>query len=323
MAWTSSDLLDDIRRSGMFPSQASTGTADADLLLQADKELQTRLYPLLMTAREEHYVRSSDYETADGQTRFRLSKRSFGQRVRDVLWLAAGDVDNAPVISLPRIAPEELWRFSSNNQRGEPLGFFMEGAHVVPVPSPQQGNGLVRVKWFARPGRLAAANTTTARSITDIETSPGLGSDYWRVTLSGAHVFTAAVDFIKGSTPFEHVATDVDVVPVAGTTFDVLKADLPDDFDADNNVGDWVCSPDTSPVMQLPVELHGVLAQRVVVRLLLSLGYDDEARLAEKDAQMMEREALQVLVPRIEGEPRKVVGGPMWRRRSGVSSWRP
>ena len=43
MAWLSTDLLADVRRSGMLPDSAPSGVSDSDLFAHADKELQARL----------------------------------------------------------------------------------------------------------------------------------------------------------------------------------------------------------------------------------------------------------------------------------------
>ncbi len=80
-------------------------------------------------------------------------------------------------------------------------------------------------------------------------------------------------------------------------------------------IGDYVCAPDTSPFIQLPVELHPALTELTVARVLRALGKQSEAADHANEAQRLVSVGIQALTPRVDSADRKIVGGPHFRRR--------
>lgn len=317
MAWTADDLLADVRRSGVIPTAVASALADTDILLQADKETQARLYPFLIGLREDWYTHETDYPAVAGQQRYRLPRRNLAGRVRDVLWFPQGTTGSAPYQSLPRIDPDKAWQWSNAGASGVPAAWYLDGAHVVLVPAPASTAAVLRVRWYTRPGRLTLA--TNARQITAVTPSGGLYQIQYAAFIDWDST-SQTPDIIKGSQPFEYLGLDLAVSSGGSSTqctfsqSAILAGTAPE-------VGDWVSLPDTSPVVQLPVEAHGLLVQRTVARMLRQQGFFSEARDADADANGMEADLLRLFASRVEGEPRRLVGGAFFRRRSPQRWW--
>lgn len=311
MAYTTTTLLADVRRAAMLPDTSNTGTADADLLAAGDKEMQGRLVPLVMKAREEYFVRSLDYTITANQAAYRVPPRAIGGKLRD-----AFVVQSSSLQALARLEPERLPEFST--VASVPWAFYMEGNSLVLVPTPASTANTLRVKYFVRPNRLIA--TTAARQITSV-TAATPSALYTRIGLAssvpGGWTSSLTYDVVKATPGFEHAA--IDLIPtggLSGSNFDTLTSALPSGFGS-SNVGDWVCLAEESPIPQLPAELHQLLGQRIACRVLQALGDLEALKSAERDAERMEGEALSLIQPRTDGTPRKLVPNLLSRRRGG------
>lgn len=296
MAWTAVDLLADVRRSGMIPTAAPTGTTDADLLLQADKEMQTSMVDFVMGVQEEFFLRWIDIPIVPNQPMYRLPRKAMFNRLRSVNIVVGGAINR-----LPRVTVERLPDYSFQ-PIGQPQAFRLEASSVVLVPSPSLAATL-RVYYFARPGRLVSpVSATQIISITP-EITPGVT----RLTVGSTGTITQPVDLIAATPSFEHIAVDVPA-SFGATTVDIASSALSGAV-GQLSVGDWVCSQDTSPVPQIPVEMHGILAQRTVARTLLSLDMKAEAAAAYQDVERMEKACLATISTRADGSPQKMSRG--------------
>lgn len=308
LPWSANSLIADVRRSGMIPDSTAAGYADSDILLQADKEMETRMVPLVLKVRQEYYVRYVDVSTVSGQASYRIPKRAAAQRVREVAMYRLNQFYN-----LARMEPEQVIRNQPVNQLGVPYGFKMQSNSVVLVPTPGSGSGTLRIFYYLRPGRLVLESA--AQQITAVEVdAPVAGQTRFTMT-STTGLTTGPLDFITNASGAECVAIDVPVVSSTGTKI-VVASSYFDPAPSSSMVGDWITVADTSPLMQLPAELQGVFAQRVLCRMLQSGGDLQGLRAAEDNAKKMEDEALTLIQTRTDGNPSKMIGGPTFRYRS-------
>lgn len=299
MAYTADDLVTDVRRSGMFPDSSAGATASSDILAHADKEMRGRLVPLVCSVREEWYVKTVDTALTADQAEYRLPEAAIGGGLRQVQLVFAGSVFN-----VPRVEPSMSAQYAATGN-GIPSFYYLRGAALVFLPAPSSAGITMRLHYRMRPGSLQL--TSTCKAIATASLSAGV----WSLT-SSSDLSTAA-DIVAANAPFETLSNGT-VTRTGSGTYTVPATGLPGYGVA---VGDWLCPADTSPVVQLPVELHGVLAQRVVARMLLAQGSQAEAAQVAKDCDEMEREALRLLAPRTEGEVRKLQGSLFWRNRKG------
>ena len=315
MAWLASDLVATVKLRAMLPTSSSApGTADADVLAHANDELQSFMVPMLLSINEEYFTATTDVPLVAGQDVYRLPDRSAASKLREV-WAVGGNI----LINLPRIEPEALNQWV-NNATGVPAAFIMEAGGIRLVPKPSASGYSLRMRYFARPALMTVDTAQYARILTASYLSPS------STTLTLAHSTTAGqgmltpslgdgylYDLIAGRPPFEHLGFQGWCTAV-GPNFrfswpDTISPSLQGATGANGaQIGDFITALDVSPIVQLPQELHSLLAQRVTARILHQLGRFDAASAATTEAERMAKVALNMLTPRVDGAARVVMG---------------
>lgn len=294
-------LLAAIKRQGMLPD--TTGTlGSTDFLAIATEQIQSYMMELLLSVREEYNVTSSDVAVVSGTDTYPIPARAIGGKLSDVKFASTGSTIYSP---LTRVDPHARDTFRQNGDSS--WGYMFEGNNLVLLPSPTSA-GTLRLTYFLRPSALVLpAATATISSInagrTVITTS---------ATIPTTFLTSSTFDVVDNSPGFTTLVTDNAASgTVSGTTI-TLGTALPTTVSA----GDYVCLAGESPVPQIPVELHSLLAQRVVVKCLEALG-DKNVSIAKAMCDESRRMAVTLLSPRAENSPRVIVqrSGPGFRRR--------
>lgn len=287
-SYTTTQLISKIKTGGMIPTSQSTFT-DARFLELINREIQTVIVPSIKEVREEYFVSFVDITIIAGQKKYDVPSRAIGSSLRDVLIVnSAGE----ELRSLPLLDPDQLTS-PFNNFIGETReGFHLESNKVVLTEDPNTGEKL-RLKFYQRPNQLV--ETTSCSQITSIDNATD-------VTISGTTSLTTGniVDVIKDQPHFSSLAID-QTITVAGSTITFTAVPT------DTAVGDWICLAGESPVPQLPLEYHDVLAQSVIVKVLEALGDFPGMQAAEAKLQQIQDNALSLITPRVDGEPKKIV----------------
>lgn len=320
MAWTTTELLADVRRSGMLPDSAPSGVSDTDILAHANKELQARLLPLVLAVREEFYVQPYSTQLVGNQQGYRIPSRSIGNKLRDVLLqLSDGSLQN-----LARIAPEAYPEMMTTAPAVYPWAFFLESDSALLVPTPSTtGAATLVLKYLLRPSWLVPVSATATPTVTTVQANtPSSGLTRVNHSATGTDLGTSTrLDIVMARPGFRTLA--VSALPTAsGAGYVVFSSsDLPTDFSTANNAGDYLSAAETTPVVQLPPELHNLLYQRTLCRVLQSVGDLEALQAAEANAASMEKDAVGLIANRVEGEAKKVVGRLMSRPRARVGRW--
>lgn len=286
----------------MIPS-TDEALDDEDFLAFADEELQTTIVQLLLSVREEFLVAKEPHDVSitASTSDYALPTRAIGGKLRQVLISTNGD-DFAP---LGRVDPENDWTVGSGTHA---VGYRFNGNYVTLVPTPASTSGTLRLSYFMRPSRLVG--TSAVGLISAINTSTGV------VTCNIPSTFTTSerFDLVKGKSGFECLAIDLTASAVGGASITFSAADLPSGL----AVGDYVCLAGESPIPQVPVELHPLLSQRVVCRVLEALG-DPKLAVAEATSARLMNTARSLLSPRDQGARRVIVNpyGPGMGSRYG------
>lgn len=293
-AFTSTDLLASLKRRGLIPSSTQT-FATADFFKIVDEEVQGYIVPLLMDTREEYLVVTHDISVTAGTTEYYIPERAVAARLRDIT-MADGNGNYRPLV---RLEPEGIDTMSSTSGVG---AFYLQGNKIILVGTATTGT--MRVTYYQRPNRVVA--TSAVGEITAIS-----GNDVTISALPSTFTTTVTYDFVKGKPGFDTLGKDLSA-SVAGLTM-TMSSTPPTGL----VVGDFLCLSQETPIAQIPVELHPLLAQRVTATVLHALG-DAKAEAAYKVAGDMEKRALKLLTPRTDGANRFVVNryGAGWNRRN-------
>lgn len=283
-AYTTSDLVEAVKAIASIPSSQNL-FATADFLRFANRAMHKKLIPLVLSTREEYWVKTYDLAITANQAEYAIPQRAIGSKLRDVVL-----VEGTSETSLPRLEPENIYSTESGR-----LGFYLEGTNVVLNPTPDATQDTLRLKHFRRPNKLVA--TTACGLIESINTSLN------QVTITSTPTTFAnglLVDFVVGNQGSDWRAIDQAITGVSGTT--ITFASLPSGLAA----GDYVCIAGESCVPQLPFELLPILEDEVARMCRQAQGKKDDA--ADKELEEDKREALKMLTPRVDGEPKKIVG---------------
>lgn len=293
MAYTTTELLASVKRRANIPS-ASGVFGDAELLTMANEELRTYIVPLVLKHREDYWL-ASDIQTLTSSTSYPIPPRAVGGKLAELSVLDATGVHEH---NLPRVSASDLQEASS--------GFYMDGMGVrlfLPNGQPPTILGTtLRMRYYVRPGVLIA--TTSAAMVSSISGWPAitLSGGYATLTTPGTY------DCVGLASPFAMKTTFTG--SITGATLTATTGDA-----ARFAVGDWICNTDTSPVVQAPVEFHDLLAQKVAIKVLESKGMTEKLGSAREELGRMETDASNLITPRVDGEPKRVVArGGLFRR---------
>jgi hypothetical protein len=287
--YTTTDFLASVRLRGSIPTTTNTNNVNntSNLLSLATEELHIKLLPLIMAAREEFYVRSKDHTIVAGTASYAIPSRGTGMVLRDVQL-----IQGTSVRSLPMVDPEQV----ATTSNGEVRGYYLEHNNVVLYQTPASAVGTLRLKYFLRPGRLVA--TSSCAQISAIDT---VTSTVTIASLPSGWTTGTVVDFVRATAPYDNPAIDQTITGTSSTS--ITFASLPTGL----AVGDWVALAEYSPIPQIPHEFQPVLAQMTVHKVLEAQGDREGAAQAWKDLQTIQQYALQMITPRNQGEPKKVV----------------
>lgn len=291
MAWTWTELLDDIKVRGMIPTSQSTYTA-ARLLSIANAALRSKLLPLILSARENYY--SYDIDTAVNATGvYDIHTRAIGGKIDNVAL-----IDGTGRLDLPLLSEEELTDYGTS-PTPDP-GFYVKRSQIVVVPASAGGYPYLRQTIFLRPPTIvaqsSAAQITAINTVTKVVTFTDVPSAW-----TTANLF----DMVQAIPHFDTLG--IDLVATAVVTGALGTVTFSAAISSRLAVGDWVSLAGETPVIQVPVELNPLLAQEAANECLKN-GADPEAyKIGLEEVKILRQAAIPLLTPRVERAGKKLV----------------
>lgn len=281
MAYTTSNLLDNIDRRAFSPTNQNTFT-QADRLALITEEMETNVFPSIFKLYEEYYVNSTTQSLTVDQESYQVPARAHNGQLRELkLVNASGNYRD-----LPRIDIENIWH---NATSGTPEYFYLRANRIHLHPKPNSASESLLVQHYVVPG--TAVLPSASAIITAIDSSTGVVSFS---SIPSTFLTGVTFDFIRGTGEHEHVGIDYTATLVSGT--DVTFASLPDGL----AVGDYLALQGESSLIQCPTMFRNVLAQYVAARILMDSGQSGADKAYAK-AEKMSAEAMQALQPRVTG----------------------
>lgn len=282
MIYTSDLLLESIKTRAMIPSSQNT-FQDSDLLNLANEEMETFIVGTLMRVQEEYLVVTDNLPIVANQTRYRIPYRAIGQKIRDVT-LTTG-LSTVPV---PRTIRENK---GDDNQ----YGFYMENNYIVFLSAPVADT--VNISFFLRTGKIV--DSTKWQQATAVDQTLNVLT---MTTILPSFTVGAVVDIINSKSGNETILRDAVI-----TAVDTLNLTITLDQSCTLvNTGDYICMAGESAVPQCPEEMHPLLAQRVICRVLESLNDLNGLASASQKLKEMEVNILALIDSRVVGKPLKI-----------------
>lgn len=307
---TSSRLINSIKRRGMIPSDQRTFD-DADFLDMLNEEIQYFGVPHLMRTHEEYLVYSVDVSLVSGQSSYAIPERALGNKLREVSYVTnvsgiTGSNTGEQIYELSRIKIDDLPDYNNYASSTYTNAFYIKNDKIVLLGEIPQDNSVLRMYFYLRPNTLVDEDRVGV-----IESIDTVGGVITVTTFPDNFSSIPQMDFVKSKTPNTILSYDAQPTAVNSVTR-TITFDA-DDLPSDLAVGDYLCNAQETPVPQLPVELHAVLAQRVTVAALEALGDQEGLVTAQRRLEMMEKSTNDLIDNRVEGALEKITNrhGPL------------
>lgn len=284
-----SALIENIKRRCSVPTSQLTYT-DEDFAVLANDEMQGEVVPLIMSAREEYFVKYVDVAIpADGVIPF--PENTVGGKVRSVCYLQQAN----PLVlnNIPRIDLDVVAGVGTQPMRS---GFYIQGNDIVLYPNVSfSGTGQIRIYYYKRTLVLAAPEQYG--QIVSIDT--GTNTLQLSSLPAGWSVGTK-LNAVSSTPGFDVTSSEMTVVTLSSPSVVVDSID-------GLSVGDYVSEQGYSAVPQIPLEAHAFLAQITAAKCLEGLG--DAAGMAEalKKAGASKTSLMIMISQRVDGSPKKIV----------------
>lgn len=318
MFYKTEDIVAAAKRSEFFPTGQSTFADPDDLVAFANEEMQIKLVPLMLSAREDYFLAPPKYvPLKNSLDHYAIPERAIGNDFKDIFWVPKAflpgtttvDQTNSVVRTpLPKQQVHDARSYIGAN--GMPSGFYMRGdeAVLVPVPSGLSGTEALAFYYFMRPNRLTP--TSNCAKITAISTASGVTTCTVDTDLTSAGTATlqlasgALVDIISATSPFRPRAIDVTIQTISSTQFTFTATDIQDESGTTTPVvGDYICTAQTTNIPFFPQELHPILSEMICFRALKALGLLPKMQACAQNIKDMLQGTLHMISNRVESEP--------------------
>lgn len=273
-----SRLVEMIVLKGALPDGRFT---DEEILSMTYDCLLSELVPLIISLREEFYVKSEPAAMAE---RLRMPRRALGNVLRHVFL-----VRNGRRIPIYRLGPEEITTLDP----AQPHAFYIEGNDIVLHPTPPSGlSDTVERSFFFRPSLLVPESQ--CGKVTNVNYSTGA------ISLGVPSGWTTGpYDIITQDSGHECLTYDSQATVVPGQmTFAPAAV-------ARVRNGDYIAKPGTTPWAQIPDEAFSLLAQLAVIDCLEEMGSLNEKASAEAKVNKLKAALVAVLSQRVQGAPQR------------------
>lgn len=295
MAPLSTDkILESVKRRAMLPDSDAT-FSDENLLEMVNEELRYFAVPHILRAYQEYLVYFEDFDVDSDTYEYEIPYRAVGNKIRSVFLY-----DNSQQFrELSRISIDDLAGYKTSFGSSGYDVFYVENNKIV-FPSEYTSNSTkLRIYFYLEPNNLVSEDRVP--QITDINTTTGvLTLDFFPDHFANL----PDMDFIAYKNPNKII--DYDIVPSAVNTNAKTITFSPADLPAGLKINDFIASAGETKVLQLPKEFQNIIAQRVAVQALESLGDEQNKVSAERRLKEMEESLLQLISNRTEGEPEKI-----------------
>lgn len=296
-AFTSDKLITSVKRRAMIPSSQSTFTTD-DFLDFANEEIDNELIPEILRLHEDYLLTREDVTLVANQSRYVIPSGAIGNKVRDVAFLDT----NGNIYEMTRIHAGDLSHYASTSGHDKLYSFMVEGSDIVLVPEIDGTiSGSLRFFYYKKPNEIVATSRTA--TITAINSTTEVVVDAIP-TENSLSIFSLTDDYdiVNHKEAFNSIESGISVTSIAGTTITFSS-----EISSAVKIGDYVNLEGESSVIQLPSEVHSMLAHKVAMRCIEAMGDAQGLQIAEaKNKRMMDR-MTNLLDNRVEDSPKKIV----------------
>lgn len=187
---------------------ANEKLSSAEILELVDEEIQSNLFPALMSVRDDYAARQQTVALAANVSNYRLPFNANSDTILQVEWVKFTNAGAVAIGELRRIQIGELGGFANYTGTQPSCFAVVDGAiEVRPVPTSAMASEYVlSVHYESRPSRLCAVTACARIGSAVVATSGGL--DFVDITVTSPSPFStsglstgATVDIVAGTPP--------------------------------------------------------------------------------------------------------------------------
>jgi hypothetical protein len=307
-ARTTDDLVSDVRARVAAPASAYDGVVpDSALLELANEELRGEVASLIMSTRSQYWVRTYEVSITIGLAEYRLPDRALGQTLHDVTILDANGQREYNAVFVPT-SERYRWTGAQWAPGRSPFAFALENGKLVLIPVPSgSGSYTLRMRYYERPSQLVATSSAAAiveaTSTTQIELAADPPAD---LQANGS-----LADIVRGDGMFEATFRDRIIDTYGAPTLDVdastpvVVADIATATPGGRT--DYVCLAGQSVYPPVPETVYPYLVAVTARAYAEAVGDARGMQIADMMATRKREAALGQMLPRVDGEPGRVI----------------
>lgn len=301
ITFTSDELINEIKVRQTVPTSQGTFT-NQDFMRLLNAAMFQKVLPAIHRVKEEYFITYTDIPLVANQAEYNIPARAVGGQLRDITYVDSGGVES----ELPRLMPEDL------KKPIPAYGVVLRNHQALMVPTPSAAVDSMRFYYERRPNNVCLV--TDAGEISSIDT--GL-NQIVVVTKPSTWAVGTKIDFTSANPIFQTRGDGYAITNISG--FTITFASLPSSL----AVGDYAAESGFSPIPQLPYEGHLVMAQYAAAWAMRSLSNKRPSKDAEKAADGMLKDFVDLINPRIDGETKRFANTNNGIFSQGVSTgWR-
>jgi hypothetical protein len=290
---TSSSLIKSIKRRGQIPSSQKT-FQDEDFLDLANEEIILSIVPEILDKHEDYLLRTDEVPLVSGKVNYKIPYRAIGGKLYDLAWKDS----SGQIHEMTRIPKAHLSDYSNMNFGYSVYAFFVEGDEVNLLTSMNSEGGSLLFMYYMRPNELV--DESRVGTITAIDTLTGI------IVLDLVPSFFSTnlrFDLLQKNTPHKTLDFDLTATVITSTYIQFNPSDLPPNL----MVGDFVANAQECIIPQIPSEMHAMLAQSVLERVLGALGDQNGEALSKVKNQEYEKKLNSLISNRVDSSPKKII----------------
>lgn len=308
--YTADKLVERIRKLAQLPVNNNTFTTE-DYLETADEELSMNIVPGIIRQHENYFLYTLEVPMEVGKSRYKIPSRAAGNKLKDLTYKdSSGNIIEMTLIPFEHIADYNGATFSRDNN---PVYYILNDEIVLYPETVVDSTSTLQFTFYLKPNKLVKLDKVGVISAIDTVNKT--------ITLENVPtLFTASklYDFVTVESPHATLAYDIPITTV-NTTTKMIQFPSTYTFPTRLQVGDHIAIQCETAIPQIPSDLHPMLAHKVAMTCLQSLGDSEGLANATTKYNEIQSNVATIINDRVEGSPKKIVNRNGFLRQSATN----
>jgi hypothetical protein len=315
MGWdyTTTALIDNVKLRATMPTSQNLFT-DERILMLANDELQTVIFPMIMSTKGDYFLNINTQTMASGTFEYDIPADAVGLKIKSCYWRDPNWQDNQPDVLIPQVSVQDV----TNNSAGawNYLAFYLQDNKVI-LTNVSPGMYL-RQRYYKRASKLVTDDEgalVTDGSTTNIVVD-NLPSDW---VVGDILTLTSSVS------PLETISTTLQITAIPATnTLNLVNTDASAAVITQAQLeGSWLTQEDETVIVQITPEAFPILAQSVAVKCLEAVS-DPNLGSAQIKFEQLKKNFIDTMTPRVDGLAKIITnrnGTLFWNKVTRNAGW--